>query len=81
VEMRKKAENSLLITLKELARSKAELEQIVFIASRDFKSLCRLFQQSGHLGNGYKGKFLDKDAWEIIGTLLTALVGMPKTYQ
>jgi len=79
VVMRKKAENILQITLKELARSKAELEQIVFIASRELQQPLQVVSSNlGHLGNSYKGKFLDKDAWEIVGNAVDGTVGMQR---
>lgn len=79
VEIRKKAQNLLQITLKELARSKAELEQIVFIASREIQQpLQAVSSNLGHLGNTYKGKFLDKDAWEIVGNAVDGTVGMQR---
>ncbi len=79
VEMRKKAQDLLQITLKELARSKAELEQIVFIASHELQQpLQAVSSNLGHLGNSYKGKFLDKDAWEIVGNAVDGTVGMQR---
>lgn len=79
VEMRKKAQNLLQITLKELARSKAELEQIVFIASRELaQPLQAVSSNLGHLGNSYRGKLLDKDAWEIVGNAVDGTVGMQR---
>ncbi len=79
VEMRKKAQNLLQITLKELARSKSELEQIVFIASREIQQpLQAVSSNLGHLGNSYRGKFLDKDAWEIVGNAVDGTVGMQR---
>jgi len=79
VEMRKKAENILQITLKELARSKAELEQIVFIASREIQQPLQVVSSNlGHLGNSYRGKLLDKDAWEIVGNAVDGTVGMQR---
>ncbi len=79
VEMRKKAQDLLQVTLKELARSKAELEQIVFIASRELaQPLQAVSSNLGHLGNSYRGKLLDKDAWEIVGNAVDGAVGMQR---
>jgi signal transduction histidine kinase len=79
VEIRKKAQNLLQITLKELARSKAELEQIVFIASCELAQPLQVVSSNlGHLGNTYKGKFLDRDAWEIVGNAVDGTVGMQR---
>lgn len=79
VVVRKKAENFLQIALKELARSKAELEQIVFIASREIQQPLKAVSSNlGLLGNSYKGKFLDNDAWEIVGNAVDGTVGMQR---
>jgi light-regulated signal transduction histidine kinase (bacteriophytochrome) len=69
----------LQLTLKDLARSKAELEQIVFIASREMqRPLQAVSSNLGLLGHGYKGKFLDNNAWEIVGNAVDGTVGMQR---
>lgn len=76
VEMRKKAEDNLHNTLKELARGKAELEQVVYIASRDLQQPLQAVSSNLELlGQHYKGKLLDKDACELVDNALKAPSG------
>jgi two-component system, sensor histidine kinase and response regulator len=79
VVTRKNAQDLLQIALKGLARSKTELEQIVFIASREMQQpLQTVSSNLGLLGHGYKGKFLDNNAWEIVGNAVDGTVGMQR---
>ncbi|MBU4222532.1 MAG: response regulator [Euryarchaeota archaeon] len=79
VEMRKKAEENLRMTLKELARSKAELEHIVYIVSRDMQQpLNVVYSNLGLLAQRYKGKIPQKDLSELVGNSVDTAVGMKR---
>ncbi len=79
VEMRKKAEETLRMTLKELARSKAELEQVVFIASRDLQQpLQVVFSSLALVGDHCKSKLLDKDTCELVNNAVESAAGMQR---
>lgn len=79
VEMRKKAEENLRITLKELARSKAELEHIVYIVSRDMQQpLNVVYSNLGLLAQRYKGKIPQKDLIELVGNSVDTALGMKR---
>lgn len=79
VEVRKKAEIDLYNTLWELARSKAELERLINITSREMeKPLLAVSSNLGRLGDSYKGKFLDNNAWEMIGDAIDGTFGMQR---
>ncbi|MCX9014554.1 MAG: response regulator [Candidatus Methanoperedens sp.] len=79
VGVRVKAEENLFTTLKELARSKAELEQIVYIASRELQQpLQTVSSNLTLLGQQYKGKTLDKEAYDILENAIEGAAGMQR---
>jgi len=79
LEMRKKAEDNLHNTLKKLARSKAELEQIVYIASRDLQQPLQAVSSNLELlGQHYKSKLPDKDACELVENAVLGTVTMQR---
>lgn len=79
VDVRKKAEIDLYNTLWELARSKAELERMINITSHEMqKPLQAVSSNLGRLGENYKGKFLDNNAWEMIGDAVDGTFGMQR---
>jgi two-component system sensor histidine kinase/response regulator len=79
VELRKKAEENLRMTLKELARGKAELEHIVYIVSRDMQQpLGVVYSNLGLLAQRYKGKIPQKDLSELVGNSVDTAVGMKR---
>ncbi|MFA4935111.1 MAG: response regulator [Candidatus Methanoperedens sp.] len=79
VGMRKKAEDNVYSTLKELARSKAELEQIVYIASRELQQPLQAVSSNLELlRDCHKGKFLDKEACELVENAVAGAAGMQR---